>query len=310
MTLAHGDLMSLRQAIRTRAFALTAELTPLADSDELVQRALRLGSCVDAIQVPDNPGGRAHLPALVAAAALRQAGIDPVLHMSGRDRNRVALQSDLLGAASLGITSLLLLRGKRPPAGLPSPGKAVFEVDATELIASARALADGQAPFGQGLPRAPDFFIGAAAAVFDPVTNWRPQALVAKLDAGAQFVQTQPCMDMAVLRRYVKRLVAAQLLHRAHLLIGLAVLPSAAAARQLRDSARGALVPDAIIQRLEQAREPEQAGVEICAELLQELAEIPGVSGAALVSMSSPEAMGAAIHASGLRRENAAPLVS
>ena len=250
--------------------------------------------------MPDNPGGRAHLPALVAAAALRQAGIDPVLHMTGRDRNRIALQSDLLGAASLGITSLLLLRGKRPPAGLPSPAKAVFEVDATELIASARALADGQAPFGQGLPRPPDFFIGAAATVFDPVTTWRPQALVAKLDAGAQFVQTQPCMDMAVLRRYVKRLVAAQLLRpgpsadRA----GGAALGGGTPER-LRDSARGALVPDAIIQRLEQARDPEQAGVEICAELLRELADIPGVSGAALVSMGSPDAIGAAIRCLG-----------
>jgi methylenetetrahydrofolate reductase (NADPH) len=293
--------MGLREAIRTRAFALTAELTPPADLGQFVVEARRIGDCVDAVEVPDNPGGQPHLPALVAAAALREAGIDPVLHLAGRDRNRVALQSELLGAAALGIPSLLLMRGRRPPAGLPSPGKAVLEVDATELIASARALADGQAPFGQGLTKRPDFFIGATATVFEPVANWQPHALIAKLNAGAQFVRTQVCMDAAILRRYMKRLVAAQLMHRAHVLVGLAVLPSAGMAARLREGPRGALIPDEALQRLADARDPEATGAQICAELLTEFADIPGVSGAALVPFGGAEAIRVAVAASGLR---------
>jgi methylenetetrahydrofolate reductase (NADPH) len=293
--------MSLREAIRSSAFTVTAELTPCADAVRLVQQARRLAGWVDAVQVTDNPAGRVHMSALVAAGLLRQAGIDPVLHMTCRDRNRVALYSDLIGAGSLGISSLLIMRGNELPGRSRGAVKGVFDLGATQLIAAARALRDqeGAAALGSAVPV--DFFLGAIATVFNPKSGWSPRTLVAKLDAGAQFVQTQLCFDMNALRRYMKRLVAAQLPRRAHVLVGLAPLPSAAIARWLRDNLKGSLMPEAVIRRIEQARDPEQAGVEICAELLQELREIPGVSGANLLTPANLELIPAAIRAAGLR---------
>lgn len=293
--------MSLREAIRNSAFTLTAELTPCADATRLVQQARRLAGSVDALQVTDNPAGRVHMSALVAAGLLRQAGMDPVLHMSCRDRNRIALYSDLIGAAGLGISSLLIMRGNELPARSRGAVKGVFDLGATQLIAAARTLRDeqGAAALGSAVPV--DFFLGAIATVFNPRSGWSPRTLVAKLDAGAQFVQTQLCFDMNALRRYMKRLVGAQLPRRAHVLVGLAPLPSAAIARWLRDHLKGSLMPEAVIRRIEQARDPEQTGVEICAELLQEVREIPGVSGANLLIPANLELVPAAIRAAGLR---------
>jgi methylenetetrahydrofolate reductase (NADPH) len=294
--------MGLREAIGTSAFTLTAELTPCADAARLVEQARRLAGWVDAVQVTDNPGGRVHMSALVAAGLLRQAGIDPVLHMNCRDRNRVALYSDLIGAAGLGISSLLIMRGNEmPPRRRTSTVNGVFDLGATQLIAAARAMRDDEGAATLGAARPADFFLGAIARVFAPKATWEPRTLLTKVDAGARFVQTQLCFDMKVLRRYMARLVAAQLPRRAHVLVGLAPLPSADTARWLRDHVKGPLVPDAVIQRIEQARDPEAAGVEICAELLQEAAEIPGISGANLLTPANLEVIPAAIRAAGLR---------
>jgi methylenetetrahydrofolate reductase (NADPH) len=294
--------MGLQQAIRNGGFALTAELTPCADPDRLVGQARQLAGAVDAVQVTDNPGGRAHMSALVAAGLLRQAGMDPVLHMSCRDRNRVALYGDLIGAAGLGITSLLIMRGNEPPARGRAPVKGVFELGAKRLIAAARAMRDGEgaAALGSGSGRTADFFIGAIATVFSPKATWQPRTLLEKIDAGARFIQTQLCFDMAILRRYMARLVAAQLPRRAHVLVGLAPLPSAAIARWLRNNLKGAVMPDAVIRRMEQARDAEQEGVKICAELLQEAAEIPGISGANLLTPANLDLIPAAIRAAGV----------
>jgi 5,10-methylenetetrahydrofolate reductase len=232
-----------------------------------------------------------------------EAGFDPLLHMSCRDRNRVALHGELLGAANLGISSLLITRGSRLRSGRRSRGVAVFDIGATDLIATARILRETESPSQYGLTRASDFFIGDAATVFNAVANWQPRALTTKLDAGAQFLQSQLCFDLPVLRRYMQHLVGSRLTHRAYVVISLAPLQSAEMARQLRETLRGTLIPDDVIRRLQQARDAERTGVDICAELLQEMAEIPGVSGAHLVSTGEPEAIRAAIAASGLRRQ-------
>jgi len=295
--------MSLREAIRTRVFTLTAELVPSVDGAALLAQATQLRGCVDAIQVAENQDGRAQMSSPVAASLLRQSGLDPVLHMTCRDRNRIALQGDLVAAASLGISSLLIMRGNQPPGGARRGVKTVFDFGATDLISAARAMREGYGPPGQGPQRTVDFFIGALATVFSPAAEWKPRTLAAKIDAGAQFVQTQLCFDVQALRHYMKRLVTARVPQRAHVLVGLAPLPSAAVARWLRRNLRGALMPAETIRRLEQARDPEQAGVDICAELLQQLAEIPGVSGASLMSPGHPDTIRAAIRASGLRAD-------
>lgn len=294
--------MGLQEALRRGEFALTAELTPCADPARLVEEGRRLASSVDAVQVTDNPLGRVHMSALVAAGLLRQAGLDPVLHLSCRNRNRLALLSDLIAAAGLGISSLLIMRGNdRPAPGRPM-SKAVFELGAKQLIAAARAMRNEEGAAELGAVRPVDFFIGAVATVFSPKATWQPRTLLGKIDAGARFIQTQLCFDAQLLRRYMARLVAAQLPRRAHVIVGVAPLPSAAVARWLRENLRGAVMPEAVIRRLGQARDPEQVGVEIYAELLQEVAQIPGICGANLLAPANSALVRAAIQAAGLRR--------
>ncbi len=146
-----------------------------------------------------------------------------------------------------------------------------------------------------------DFVVGATATVFDPDADWTPDNLSLKCDAGANFVQLQLCFDMGVVRNYMARIVASKLTHRLDFIMALSPLPSADVARWMRDNLKGALVPESIIERMEQASDPEREGIEICAALLQELATIPGVSGANLLTLGDLETIPAAIDASGVR---------
>ena len=198
---------------------------------------------------------------------------------------------------------MLLRRNVPMRVGRVARKHAVFDIGARELIATARRIRDADPPSRYGLAQAPEFFIGAAATVFDATAAWQPNSLLAKLDSGVQWVQTQLCMDVPLLRSYMRRFVAARLTHRAHLVVTIAPLLSVEAVRRLRTSVRGALIPDDIALRLEQARDPEQAGVQICAEMLHELAEMPGVAGAHIIAPADPELVRAVIDASGLRKK-------
>ena len=290
--------MSFRDALKTKDFVVTAHvnLGQAPDKDSLLQQADVLRPYVDAVQLTDNPGAQVHLSGLAAGALLVRQGIDPILHMTCRDRNRIALQSDLIGAAALGVTSVLVMRGDRIPDHLKPRVRSVFDTDARELMGFARGLRDSHE-----VPLVADFLIGATATVFDPEPGWTPVNLTAKCDAGANFVQTQLCFDMAVVRNYMAQLVASKLTHRASFLMALTPLPSAEAARWIRQNVKAALVPSPVIERLEQAADPAREGIEMCAEMLAELATIPGVSGASLLSLGNLDAIPAAIKASGVR---------
>jgi len=242
--------------------------------------------------VTDNPGGSVHMSTLSAASLLIQKGIDPIAQMNCRDRNNIALQSDLLGAQALGITSLLIQRGDKLPKDYRPKTKQVFDIGSGDLIGAALSLNRG----GESA----DFHIGAVITVFNPKSEWRAKSLVAKANAGARFFQTQMCFDMDLLRRYMARLVAIRLTRRVHIVVSVATLPSAEMARWARDNLRGSVMPDAVIRRLEQASDPEQEGTRLCAELLQEMKEIPGVGGANVVSPGNVATIPAAICAAGL----------
>jgi methylenetetrahydrofolate reductase (NADPH) len=280
-----NSLRTLREAIRATDFTLTAELAlaPGMDSMALLEQADALSVSVDAIQVPDHTNARPHMSNVAASGLLIQHGMDPVIHMNCRDRNRIALQSDLLAAQALGISNLLLMRGRELPSDHRPRATSVYDVGAIDLIATAAA------------------FIGAVATVFNPASGWTPEKLMAKAEAGAQFIQMQLCFDMDILRAYMERLVAAKLMWRFHVLVGVSPLPSADAARRIKQDLPDSIIPDHVVARLEQAGDAEQEGVRICAELLQELAEIPGVSGANLMTPGDPATIPAAIRASGLR---------
>src|SRR5262245_35888249 len=274
--------MSLLQArLSSGQFVVTAEITPPVSTDpaEFLRRALPLKGLVTAGNVTDGAGAKVHLSSLAAAHFLVQAGIEPIFQMTCRDRNRLALQGDLLGAAALGIRNILVLAGDDPKLGDQPEAKAVFDLNTRELMATAvRMRAEKTLPSGVKISGPVDFVLGAADVPVDPPPGWDPKGLFAKAAAGAGFVQTQFCMDAGVVRRYAARLL--ELGFRLPILIGVAPIPSARSARWMREKLFGTLIPDAIVERLEKAADPKREGSKICAELMQELAEIPGIAGA------------------------------
>jgi methylenetetrahydrofolate reductase (NADPH) len=236
------------------------------------------------------------MSSLSAAAILINQGVDPIPILTCRDRNRIALQSDLLGLRALGVTSLVLMRGYQVPKRHSLPGSMVFELSGRELIELAAGMGEGNPPIpGEG------FFIGAAANAFRPKRNWQAESLRAKAAAGARFLQTQLCFNLDMLRHYMKRLVEAELTRDYSVMVSLAPLPSAVTATWLKNRMKEARIPAELIQRLEDAKDPEREGIEICAEMMREISEIPGISGINLMTMGNAEAISATIEASGLR---------
>ncbi len=286
--------MRLQEKLRAGRFVITAEVTPpvSTDSNDLLAKALPLRGLADAVNVTDGAGARPHLGAVIAAALLVEAGIEPVLQLTCRDRNRIALQSDLMGAAARGVRNLLVLRGDDPSAGDQPEAKPVFDLDARQLLETARRLRDcGELPSGRKVAGKADFFLGAADIPIDPPPAWAPKGLAAKLDAGAQFSQTQFCMDAGVVRRYLARLAEHGVADKLFMLIGIVPLRSAKSARWIRDKLYGAIIPDSIVDRMEAARDPPAEGRRICIEMIQELAEIPGVAGCHIMAPNHEEAV-------------------
>ncbi len=292
---------ALEDALRAGEFAMTAEVTPPVSphADDVLIKALPLKGLAHAVNVTDGAGARAHMGAVAAASILMANGIEPVLQFTCRDRNRLALQGDLLGAAALGIRNVLLLRGDDPSVGDQPEAKPVFDLDAKALVETARRMRDaGELPSGRKLTRPADLFLGVADMPIDPPAGWSPHALKAKLAAGAQFAQTQFCMDAAIVRRYMERLRAEGIAQRLYMLIGIAPLRSAGSARWMRDHLFGAIIPDAMIARVENARDGEAEGRKICIELIAELADIPGVAGVHIMAPNNESAIPDVIAAS------------
>ena len=288
--------MTFRDSLKTKDFVVTAQanLAEAPDAESLLRQGEILRPAVDAVQLTDTT--KENMSGIAAAALLIRQGIDPIVHMNCRDRNRIALQKDLIGAAALGVTSVVVMRGKKILKSKERNIRNVFDTAALELMAYIQNLKqDEDASFLS------DFRVGANVEMFAPDADWTPKNLIRKCDAGANFVQSQICFDMDVARNYMARIVASKLTHRVNLIIALAPLPSADVARWVRDNVKGALVPEPVIERMERASDPESEGIEICAEMLRELTTIPGVSGANLLPLGKLELIPAAIEASGVR---------
>ena len=300
--------MALQQVLEAGLFAITAEITPPASCDpaELLAKALPLRGLADAVNVTDAASARAALSPVAAAAFLAREGIDPILQLTCRDRNRIALQGDLLAAAAFGVRNLLLLTGDDPKSGDQPETKPVFDITSAALLETARRMRDeGVLPNGRKIGGRAPFFLGAADAPIDPAPDWMPKGLAGKLAGGAQFAQTQFCMDAAVVRRYVAALARAGIGGRLHLLIGIAPLASARSARWMRDNLFGTIIPEPLIARMEAAADPKAEGRRIAVELIEELATIPGVAGVHLMAplneAALPEVIRAAAHLRGPR---------
>jgi methylenetetrahydrofolate reductase (NADPH) len=290
---------TFRQAARTRDFCVSAELflTPESSASTIAEQAKLLKDHVDGVLLTDNQFGQLHMSTLAAAALLIANGVDPIMQLSCRNRNRIALLSDLLGAGALGVTSLMLVRGHHVPDGFQPRPKAVLDLDATELIATAtRIRAD------EGLPALSDFYVGGIVTAHRPDADWTPRTLLRKIEAGAQFMMTNVCMDVPILRSWFRQLVAAKILRRVNIIVSVAIPESADDAHWLSRNRPNFQIPDTLIRRLEQARDAELEGVDIATEILTEVAAIPGVSGVHLMATRNLAAIPAALAGAGMAR--------
>ncbi len=290
-------LKTFKDASRTTGFVVSSEifLKPETTPEMIREAAYLLREHVSGVLVTDNQFGIVHMSTLAAASLLIASEMDPIVQLACRNRNRIALWGELLGAAALGVTSLMPIRGSRVPDGFEPRPKAVLDVEATELIATASKLKRDDR-----LRVIPDFFIGAQVTPHAPEPGWKPEKLTRKADAGAQFVQTHVCMNIPLLRNYMQHLVANGLPRRLSVFVALAIPGSADDARWLCENRPNINIPPGIVRRIRQAADPEQESVRICAEQLQQLAEIPGVAGAHVVATRDLATIPAAIEASGV----------
>ena len=273
---------TLQDKLKAKRFVITAEVTPpvTADRAELIAKAAPLKGKADAVNITDSAGARPTLSAVMSAAMLIEAGIEPILQFTCRDRNRIALQSDLMSAAASGVRNLLVLRGDDPSAGDQPDAKPVFDLDPRQLLETARLLRDkGELPTGRKVSGRAEFLLGCADNPIDPQPGWEPKSLAGKVAAGAQFAQTQFCMDAGVVRRYMARLAEQGLADKLYVLIGIVPLRSAKSARWIKEKLFGAIIPDAMVERMEQANDPIAEGRRICLDVIAELADIPHVAG-------------------------------
>lgn len=295
----------LERVLRSGRFAVTAELNPpdCADPQCIYDRALVLASVCDAINATDASGANVHMSSVAMCALLTRAGYEPVMQVSCRDRNRIALQGDLLGAAAMGVRNVLCLTGDGVQVGDQPQAKPVFDLDSISLLVTARTLRDeGRFLSGRVLETRPAFFLGAAANPFVPPYEFRAQHLAKKVEAGAQFVQTQFVFDLQRMEQFMRAVRDLGLERRVFILAGVGPLRSARAAEWMQQHVPGVVIPASVLRRLrgvppERQREE---GKRLCVEIIQQLREMPGIHGVHVMAFRQEELVAEIIEQAGL----------
>ena len=278
----HTSPGRLERVLRAGAFAVTAEIAPpdSADPEEVYKRAALFDGVVDAMNATDGSGANCHMSSVGMCSLLTRRGYAMVMQVSARDRNRIAIQGDVLGASAMGVSNILCLTGDSVGVGDHPEAKPVFDLDCISMLGMLRGMRDQQQFLsGRKLTSPPRIFLGAAANPFGPPLDYRPLRLAKKVAAGAQFVQTQYCFDLDVFRDYM-RVVRDQGLHeKVFILAGVGPLASAKSAEWVRSNVPGVHIPDSIVRRLSGAEKQMEEGVNICIDMIRELKDIEGVSG-------------------------------
>ena len=295
----------LERVLKSGRFAVTAELNPpdSADPHAVYDRALVLASVCDAINATDAAGANVHMSSVGVCALLTRAGYEPVMQVSCRDKNRIAIQGDLLGAAAMGVRNVLCLTGDGVQAGDQPEAKPVFDLDSTSLLRTCCILRDkGQFLSGRKLESPPKLFLGAAENPFAPPYDFRPLRLGKKIEAGADFIQTQYCFDLPLLRDFMTKVRDLGLHERAFILIGVGPLRSAKSAEWMRTHVPGVHIPDDVIRRLGGVPTGKQRveGKRLCVEIIQQVREIAGVSGVHVMAYRQEELVAEIIEEAGL----------
>lgn len=295
----------LERVLRSGRFAVTAELAPADTSDPqaVYERALMLAESVDSINVTDASGAHCHMSSIAVCALLVQAGYEPVFQVSCRDRNRIAMQGDLLGASALGIKNVLCLTGDGVQTGDHPEAKPVFDLDSIQLLQTAHIMrTHGTFLSGRKIEVPPRLFLGGAANPFVPPFEMRALRLAKKVQAGADFIQTQYCFDVPRLERFMQRVRDMGLHEQIYILVGVGPLRSARAAEWIRGNVPGVNIPDSIIDRLQKTPKQQQKaeGLNICIEIIEQVRAIEGIAGIHIMAYRQEEMVSEIVQRSGL----------
>lgn len=305
--------VSFRQRLEAGEFAITAEIGPPrgADTAPVAEKAALLHGWVDAVNITDNQGATVKLSNLAGSIAALRAGVEPIMQVTCRDRNRIALQSDLLSASALGVPNVLIMTGDHPRNGDHPDATAVFDLDSTGLLRVATAMRDeGKLMSGAELKPPPYWLLGAVenppgragtATAAEAAADKATSRLAAKIDAGAQFLQTQFVFDVPAFASWMRRVGDLGLAERCHILAGVGPVRSARALAHLA-TIPGVIIPEHVEYRLADLS-PEQFRIEgekLCSEIIAELADVPGVAGVHVMAIGAESSVPGIVQQAGL----------
>ena len=294
---------NLEKVLESGQFAVTVEAgPPKGTSARSVQRkGEMLRSCCDAINVTDNQTAIVRMSSLAGCAILKQEGIEPIMQMVTRDRNRIGLQSDVLGALGLGINNILCLSGDHQKFGNHPSAKGVFDIDSIQLIQTLKNMRDDKKFIcGDDVSGEVPLFIGAAENPYADPFEYRVARLAKKIKAGADFIQTQAVYDVDKFARWMEMVTKRGLDKQVHILAGVIPIKSAGMARFMRDYVSGVSVPDALVDRMQNAESAKDEGVKIILEIVEQLKKIPGVHGIHIMAVGWEEIVSEIVEKTGL----------
>ena len=295
----------LQQILDSGQFAVTAEIGPPKHSsaEGIRHHAEMMKDYVDATNITDNQTAIVRLSSIAAGVHVLKNGIEPIIQMTCRDRNRIAMQSDLMGAYSLGMRNVLCLSGDHQKFGNHPTAKNVYDIDSMQLIHYLRRMRDEKLFFsGEAIKEhEPHFFIGAVANPFADPFEFRVARLEKKVEAGAQFIQTQCIFDMERFERFMEMVRERGIDQRVHILAGVTPMKSWRGAKYIQNNVSGMIVPDELVERLKNAEDPKREGVEICIEQIKYIKEkIKGVHGVHIMAIAWEEVVPEIVERSGL----------
>jgi len=299
----HTSRGRLERVLRRGEFAVTTELNPpdSADPEDVYNRAKVFDGWVDGINAVDASGANCHMSSVGICALLTRMGYAPIMQIACRDKNRIAIQGDVLGAAAMGVANILCLTGDGVQAGDQPGAKPVFDLDSMSLLETVRIMRDnGKFLSGRKLTTPPQLFLGAAINPFAPPYDFRPIHLGKKIAAGAQFVQSQYCFDVPMFKTFMNKARDLGFTEKVFIMVGVGPLASAKTAKWIRSNVPGIHIPDAVIKRLEGAQDQKAEGKRLCIDIINEVKEIPGVSGIHVMAYRQEEYVAEIVQESGV----------
>lgn len=299
----HDSPGRLERVLRSETFAVTAEISPpdSAESQEVFDRAAIFDGYVDAMNATDGSGANCHMSSVSMCSLLTRLGYSMVMQVSCRDRNRIAIQGDVLGASAMGVSNILCLTGDGVETGDHPEAKPVFDLDCMAALSMVRGMRDNSEFLsGRKITSAPRVFLGAAANPFAPPLDYRPLRLAKKIASGAQFVQTQYCFDIELFKKYMADVRREGLDKEVFILAGVGPLASARTAEWMRNNVPGVHIPDMVIKRLKNASDQKEEGIRLCIELIQQLKEIQGVHGVHIMAYRHEHRVAEVVERSGV----------